>query len=245
MTIELISFIHGLKKAKKLSLCKEIINNSTSDLALFCGGTISTAKDIIKLENALSNKKTEVILELESIKSDYISACLYRISKGSLINMYTNQLFATSQEIKDNYHLADRLLNEFESRRTFKCKRRKILLMQCGELNILKNIQSNDNKVAFRLNDEPDLKKRFKQLLENTDIILNPMHTPMGNQGKMKMRRKFLSKKGRYYFSVSNSKPESSNLWLKSMQYAFYNSKEMQAFDTEIEDDYIIRRFEV
>ena len=28
---------------------------------------------IIKLENALSNKKTEVILELESIKSNYKS----------------------------------------------------------------------------------------------------------------------------------------------------------------------------
>ena len=221
------SFVHELPNKVRLDLAARIINNSKADILLFSGHTIDFVNEIEELKSIIQNKKTEVVFELENINSDKIENCLYQIKKGKINNLYTNQIFTESGDIEGNYELGDRLLNEFETKRKLKVKGLNFLIIQCGEMNILKNIQGEGNRVEFRLLDDGNLYNRFDQLLKNTDVILNPIHTPMGNQGKIQKRREFLSKNSKYYFSASNSKKDSTNLNLKSLQYAFFNGKEM------------------
>ena len=119
--------------------------------------------------------------------------------------MNTNQLFSESKEIEDNYELADRFLYELNERRILTIDNIKYLILQCGEINILRNYQNQNNKVDFRLPQHQDLCKRFNTLLENINVVINPIHSPMGNQGKMHKRREFLSSRNKYYFSTCNT----------------------------------------
>lgn len=67
----------------------------------------------------------------------------------------------------------------------------------------------------------------------------------MGNQGKMQKRREYLSKDKRYYFSASNTKKDSDNLELKSLQYAFFNGEFLPEIDKQITDNSISRIYEI
>ncbi len=227
MRIQITSYISGLSDKDKFELTKEIVNNSTADLLLFSGHTIGFVNEIEKLKTSITNKETEVIFELKDINTEKIKNCLYHIKNGEIQNLYTNQLFAESVEIENNYQLADRLLYEFENKRKFNINKLSFLVIQCGEMNILKNIQSEENRVEFRLAEDKILNERFLKILMETDVFLNPIHSPMGNQGKIQKRREFLSQNEKYYFSTSNTKDDSKNLDLKSLQYAFYNGNEL------------------
>jgi len=227
MRIQITSYISGLSNKDKFELTKEIINNSTADLLLFSGHTIGFVNEIESLKTSITNKETEVIFELKDINTEKIKNCLYHIKNGEIQNLYTNQLFAESVEIENNYQLADRLLYEFENKRKFNINKLSFLVIQCGEMNILKNIQSEENRVEFRLAEDEILNERFLKILKETDVFLNPIHSPMGNQGKIQKRREFLSQNEKYYFSTSNTKDDSKNLDLKSLQYAFYNGNEL------------------
>jgi len=241
MIIEIVSYKHGLPDETRLQLTAEIINNSTSDLLLFSGHTIKFVNEIESLKRLINNKKSEVILELQDINSDKIGNCLYRVTRGKLISIYSNQIFTQSSEIEGNYQLADRLLHELESNRKIEINGISILIIQCGEINILKNIQSEENRVEFRMSDDKSLTDRFNKILKETKIILNPIHTPMGNQGKMLKRREYFSQHKRYYFSACNTKENSDNLDLKSLQYAYYNGDLLAEIDTK-KTEFSIRR---
>lgn len=223
MKIQLTSFIDGLSDKSRLDLTEKVINNSSADVILFSGHTIGFVNDVERLEKVLKNRNTEVIFELENINSDKIDNSLYHIKNGRINNLYTNQIFTQSSEIEGNYQLADRFLHELETRRRIKINGLNFLVIQCGEINILKNIQSKANKVQFRLKDDKELSERFKKIMSSADVIFNPIHTPMGNQGKMQKRREFISAGNKYYFSTSNTHANHANLELKSLQYAFYN----------------------
>jgi len=227
MRIQITSYISGLSNKDKFELTKNIVNNSTADLLLFSGHTIEFVNELESLKTSITNKETEVIFELKDINSEKIKNCLYHIKNGEIQNLYTNQIFTESIEIENNYQLADRLLYEFENKRKFKINKISFLVIQCGEMNILKNIQSEENRVEFRLAEEEALNERFLKILNETDVFLNPIHSPMGNQGKIQKRREFLSKNEKYYFSTSNTKDDSRNLDLKSLQYAFYDGNDL------------------
>ena len=245
MKIQITSYIHGLSNDVRLDLTQKTINSSNADLILFSGHTVGFVNDIQKLQSAIKNNQTEVVFELQNINSEKIYNCLYHIKKGKIKNLYTNQIFSQSGEIEYNYELGDRLLHEFENNRKIKIKGYSILIIQCGEINILKNIQSDENRVEFRLLDNPSLNDRFTKIIKGTDIFLNPIHSPMGNQGKILKRREFFSNDNKYYFSASNTKEDSINLELKSMQYAYYNKNELIEADKIITDKLISRIFEI
>lgn len=245
MKIEITSYQHGLSEKIRLNLTKDIINNSTADLLLFSGHTIGFVNDIETLRTQIQNKKIEVVFELENLNSDKINNCLYRVTNGKLVSLHTNQIFTQSKDIEGNYELADRLLYEFETNRIINVKGVSILIIQCGEINIFKNIQSEENRVEFRLGDDKSLKDRFDKIFKEINVILNPMHSPMGNQGKLQKRREFLSKDKRYYFSASNTKEESNNLELKSIQYAFYNGNAFTEIETKRREHSISRIYEI
>ena len=100
------------------------------------------------------------------------------------------------------------------------------------------------NRAVFRFEDDAIMNQRFADFLNNTDIILNPMHSPMGNQGKMRKRREFFSDNNRAYFSTANFEDEES-ISKKSVQYACINGKELEPMNVEVgkRDAYIIRTF--
>ena len=244
MNIEIVAFIHGLSN-KRLDLTVEIINKTKARILLFCGHTIGFVNEIKEMRKLILNKKTYVIFELQDINSDKLSNCLYWINNGKILSLYSNQLFSRSQEIEGNYELADRMLYEFENKRTLMIDGYKILIIQCGELNIIKNHQNDNNNALFRLYDDKLLTKRFKTLLENVNIVLNPIHTPMGNQGKMHKRRELLSKHNTYYFSTSNTKEGLKDLNLDSLQYAYYNGNHITEIDREITSFSISRIYNI
>jgi len=193
MKIQLVSYLYGLTNGERLKSTVEIMNESMCDLILFSGHTLGSVKDVERLRNRLSNKKVEAIIELKDINSSKLNNCLYHVKNDKVLNLFTNQLFARSSELKNNKELAARLLNELELKRKLKIKWNNLLILQCGELAILKNIQADGNRVEFQLSQDSKLNSGFKKVIKDVDIFLNPMHTPMGNQGKMSRRREFLS----------------------------------------------------
>lgn len=245
MRIQLTSFQNGLSDKTRLDITSRIINNSTADSILFSGHTIGFVNEIEKLKVALKNNKIQVIFELENINSEKINNCLYHIKNGKINNLYTNQIFTQSGEIENNYELGDRFINELETKRKFEINGLNFLIIQCGEINILKNIQNDSNRVEFRLLNDKNLSNRFEHILKTTDVILNPIHTPMGNQGKIQKRREFLSANSKYYFSTSNTKKGSRNLNLKSLQYAFFNGKEMTEIEQFMTNNSVNRIFDI
>ena len=118
------------------------------------------------------------------------------------------------------------------------------MLVQCGEINIIKNIQKKGNYPIFRLQSRKDLEDRFFDLLNNCDVVLNPIHTPMGNQGKMEKRRELLSSNCRYYFSTSNTDVKHS-IDSSSLQYSFYDGKRFIETIREVNNDVQIRMFDI
>lgn len=255
MTIELISFRYDMTAKMRLELTTKLINSSKADLLFFCGHTLDLHDDLFILENHIENKSTFVLFEVKQANESnflHLENCLYTIEKGRIHNLFTNQFFATKDEIEKNESLCERFINELETRRSIKVKGKKCLLLQCGEINIIKNIQKENNRIVFRHQQRKDLRERFYDIINKADVILNPIHTPMGNQGKMEKRREFLSTNNRYYFSVSQNGtrirggseydiPIESN----SLQYAYYNGYAIEEIDRVYTQNYQKRKYKI
>ena len=153
-------------------------------------------------------KNVFVLFEVKRSNNEDYPNYLYTIQDGKIKSLNTKQVFATSSEIEGNEFLCEQFINELETKRRFAVKGKICLVLQCGENNIIKNSQSEKNKPYFRLEERKDLKGKFLSILKDTDIVLNPIHSPMGNQGKLEQRRKYLSGNKRYYFSVCNAEGE-------------------------------------
>lgn len=230
MKFETVSLRNNLNRKKRLEVASNIINRSASDIILFSGHTVLDMIDCNELIYRIKNRTVSVVFEVKMVEeSSFIKLknCLYRIENGQWENLFTNQFFSTSYELEDNVPLCERFINELETRRTLDIKGKKCLIIQCGEINIIKNLQKERNLPVFRLHNNKDLEERFYKLLDSIDIVMNPIHTPMGNQGKIERRRELLSSNGRYYFSTSNS-DEMHSVELSSLQYSFYNGNRLK-----------------
>lgn len=245
MNVELVSLRNSITKKKRLDVVSDIVNQSKSDLVLFCGHTVFDWNDCIELSGRVTNTDSLILFEAKTIdESSFIRRknCLFQIEKGRILNMFTNQFFATSQEIGGNELLCEHYIDELETKRCFSVKGKKCMVLQCGEVNIIKNIQKENNRPVFRLQNRVDLEKRFFNLLNSVDLVLNPVHTPMGNQGKMEKRREMLSANKRYYFSTSNS-DEKHLIDSAGLQYSFYDGHRLNETTREINNYAQIRVF--
>ena len=247
MVIQLVSFKSTLRADSRLRYTAEIINSSKADLILFAGHTLASHWDIDELNTLIDNDKTIAVIEVkENAISVLNPVCnsLFLLQNGVAKDMFTHQLFSDSKNISTYRELGEHLMLELETRRIFSAANRNVSIIQCGENNILRNIQSEGNRAVFRFEDDAIMNQRFADFLNNTDIILNPMHSPMGNQGKMRRRREFFSDNNRAYFSTANFEDEES-IYNKSVQYACINGKEQEPMDVEVgkRDSYIVRTF--
>ena len=247
MVIQLVSYKTTLRADSRLQHTAEIINSSKADLILFAGHTLASHRDVDELNTLLDNNRTTAVIEVKKdtkSKSLPVYHSLFLLQNGVTKDIYTHQLFTDSKTIKAYPELGEHLMLELETRRNFSTANRNVSVIQCGENNILRNIQSEGNRAVFRFEDDAILNKRFADFLNNTDIILNPMHSPMGNQPKMRKRREFFSDNNRAYFSTANFEDEES-IYNKSVQYACINGKEQEPMNVEVgkRDSYIIRTF--
>jgi hypothetical protein len=247
MIVQLVSYKSTLRADSRLQYTAEIINSSKADLILFAGHTLASHRDVDELNTLLDNNRTTAVIEVKKdtkSKSLPVYHSLFLLQNGVTKDIYTHQLFTDSKTIKAYPELGEHLMLELETRRNFSTANRNVSVIQCGENNILRNIQSEGNRAVFRFEDNAILNKRFVDFLNNTDIILNPMHSPMGNQPKMCKRREFFSSNNRAYFSTANFEDEKS-IYNKSVQYACINSKEQEPMNVEVgkRDSYIVRTF--
>ena len=247
MVIQLVSYKSTLRADSRLQHTAEIINSSKADLILFAGHTLASHRDVDELNTLLDNNRTTAVIEVKKdtkSKSLPVYHSLFLLQNGVAKDIYTHQLFTDSKTIKAYPELGEHLMLELETRRNFSTANRNVSVIQCGENNILRNIQSEGNRAVFRFEDDAILNQRFAAFLNNTDIILNPMHSPMGNQGKMRKRRELFSSNNRAYFSTANYVDEEA-IYNKSVQYACINGKEQEPMDVEVgkRDSYIVRTF--
>ena len=247
MIVQLVSYKSTLRADSRLQHTAEIINSSKADLILFAGHTLASHRDVDELNTLLDNNRTTAVIEVKKdtkSKSLPVYHSLFLLQNGVTKDIYTHQLFTDSKTIKAYPELGEHLMLELETRRNFSTANRNVSVIQCGENNILRNIQSEGNRAVFRFEDDAILNQRFAAFLNNTDIILNPMHSPMGNQPKMRKRREFFSSNNRAYFSTANYVDEKA-IYNKSVQYACINGKEQEPMDVEVgkRDSYIVRTF--
>ena len=246
MVIQLVSYKSTLRAGSRLRYTAEIINSSKADLILFAGHTLATHWDVDELNALIDNDKTTAVIEVKENAISVlnpVSNSLFLLRNGVVKDMFTHQLFSDSKNISTYRELGEHLLLELETRRGFSIANKKVSIIQCGENNIIRNIQSEENRPIFRFEDDAVLNQRFTDFLNNTNIILNPMHSPMGNQGKMCKRREFFSDDNRAYFSTANYDEGAINN--KSVQYACVNGKELKPTDEEVgkRGSYLVRTF--
>lgn len=237
MEIQVVSYILNLDSSEKIAITAEIINNSKSDLVVFPGNTLESIEDAYELINQIKNKKSTSLLEISQLSigdlNSEIIHCPFLIQKGKLVNMHTFQFFTTSDTIENNDFLAEAFVNELETRRQFEINGCICLVLLCGENNILKNIQSEKNKVTIRI-DGKNLQRRFVNIIKRAKLILNPIHMPQpGSQNKLHKRREYFSKNGRIYISTNNCKVLSSKS--KSIQYAYLNGAELERAEPQFD----------
>ena len=247
MIVQLVSYKSTLRADSKLRHTAEIINSSKADLILFAGHTLVSHYDVDELNMFIDNDKITAVIEVkENAISELnpLSNSLFLLQNGVVKDMYTYQIFRDSETIRAYPELGEHLMLELETRRIFSAANRNVSIIQCGENNILRNIQSEGNRAVFRFEDDTVLNQRFADFLNNTDIILNPIHSPMGNQAKMRKRREFFSNHNRAYFSTANFDGEES-IYNKSVQYACINGKEQEPVNIEVDkrNSYIMRTF--
>lgn len=248
MKIQLIGFNDLFNPNYKLDIFKEIVENTDADLILFPGHTFRDEDDLFYEE--IDNRHSIIVTELENANPTscmFTSNELFVFKDGLPYDLFSCQLFATADDI--NYggkELMHKFFDEI-SRRRLTCCGKSIVILQCGETSLLVSSKANNYKAEFRFKDDPELNKRYEELLSTTDIFLNPIHTVQGEQGIMKQRRITLSSDGRYYFSTA-SLPEdmAGKLNSKRLQYIYHNGEEITVkpvFDKV--ENYVSRTFEI
>jgi hypothetical protein len=225
----------------------ETINNSQADLIVFPGWTLKV-NDIKKTVSKLTNKSTTIIFENFSPHKYQSGNEMHVIENGTLLETDMRQVFTEASEVNNNTSLVSEYVKDLSNKRSLDLKKNKCLILSCGENNILKNKQSDGNKVVFRLNNK-SIENEFKTILENTNFVINPIHTPMGNQGKISKRREYFSKNNRVYISTNNvlKKPSRSpkELLTRKLIYVYKNSLEIPYTNQQVneKEGYVINNY--
>lgn len=228
MKVQAVVYPSTLPVLKQNELNKNLFNESKADILLFPGWTFKSPVFLEDFKQSIKNKRTLGIFDLKDIQSRRLSNALFAVYKGEL-KFISFQLFTSSKEISGNTVLGQLFLDEFRDNRLFKVHGRKVRIIHCGELSILRNEQDNyiRNKVKFRFLDQA-MGRQFLDTLNETSLILNPQHSPMGNQGKMSKRRSYLSANNRGYVSAGNVRLIDDLDTTKSAHYVCFNGKELE-----------------
>ena len=199
------------------------------DVIAFPGWTLLDKTQLEIVQNGITNKHSLVIFEVwkDHLFDGKLRHKGYFIKDGVLNDRDIIQCFGTSKQIGSDKVLMRTYLDEIKRKRLIRHGDVTICWLICGEINVLRNIQKNSNKVEFRFSEDEGLKQAFQEIYDKTDVFINPTHTIMGNQGKLARRREFLSR-NKVFCSVSNA-DTSRNQKLKheSIQYLYDNERKL------------------
>jgi len=252
-TIDMVSFPTSWNpdfQIQKTDSVLEITNKTKSDLLVFSGYTLYSEKELNKFLKRVKNTKSLVYLEVGDGSPRPGNRYFLLYQNGKVIQSNLIQVFSQSSEVDSDPDLINEYVGVLEKERMFSYNGKLLTLVICGEINFLRNVQSDDNRVEIRTNDTSILKK-YNEIISKTDIFINPQHTPMGNQGKLKKRREFLSTKGKIYCSTTNlddnipvdNVPDKLNG--VSIQYCYQNGKpiegEIQSWGFHIVKRYLVK----
>lgn len=271
MTVELIGYAAKLSAQCKKRIFIDAINNSTADLILFPGSSLSSLQDFWSATTSITNKHSVVVFEVSDIDKVIEAKSSKRkdntpckgtnegyfadFSQGQVcLSKPSHQCFSTGFELARCKNVVMPLFwNEISTVRQFQIKGKRVTLLMCGETAIVASPKGNPGTPGFRFPNNNTWTQNFIAMLKGTDIFVNMIHTRQGRQGIMHQRRAVLSNgAGHYYFSTAsleNLNPlgnPGSNLMSKSLQYAYEDSKDItsQARKTSItKGSYISRVF--
>jgi hypothetical protein len=255
--VSLLTIDYDKIPEKNVKLTIEILNKlQDSDLILFSGWTLSNKADLDKVLQNINNKNIFVL----EVGSGYFNRennsefGFYVVKERKIIKSAIKQIFMDSNEANNNENnIIKTYLSKLEVERLFNIGNKNVRLIICGENNILRNKQKENNDVCFRIDDN-DLINQFQSVVKGTDIFLNSAHTPMGNLDKLKKRWVYLSQNNRICLFTTNeetvpnikSKPKTKipNLHKSSLQYIFVNGEEKSG-NEEINNKYKITTIEI
>lgn len=201
MKIQLVSFpvkrFTNKERQNRVDFITRKINDSDADFIMFSEHVLNNRDDLFLIGKRVKNRHISALFEIPESKNIKGNR-LYLLKNNHIEDLETHQIFATSSDAtKKNVEL---LIDELEAHRQFKIFGKSFLVIQCGENNILKG---NSGIARFRLEKREDFKLRFSELLDNTDVVLNPVHTPWKRFGCYLSRLRSFSDSGRYCFSCT------------------------------------------
>lgn len=173
------------------------------DLLVGAGWTVFSEGELATILRINANQHTVTILETWTDSDGCLEHKGHAIQGSEVLVSRAAQVFATAGQINRHPELMPALLDEIEARQ-LEVGGKSVAWLICGEINVLANAQADGNRPGFRFSKDPELAARWQRIFQRTDIFVNPTHTVMGNQGKLKRRREFLSAGGRTFCSVSN-----------------------------------------
>ena len=201
MEIQLVSFpsCRLTKKERKYRIesISGILKETKADFVMFSEHVLKSKEDLYTISDIVGQKQVTALFELNEsygIKGNR----LYLLRNGKISDLQTHQTFFDSAGATE--HHIELLIDEMEQHRQFEVGGINFLIIQCGENNILKG---NTGSAEFRLQNRIDLKKRLTKLLNDADIVLNPVHSRWGRFGTFLCRIRKFSENKRYCFSCT------------------------------------------
>ena len=231
----------------------EILNSHPDlDLLVGAGYTIFSRSELEFILKGNRNNQTVALLETWKDSDGTFTHKGYAVQGKELLIKRTPQVFKTSEQISKNPDLMKEFFNELEAHRRLRIGNKSVTWLICGEINVLRNVQKDGNRVEFRIPHDRVLSDRFQRIFEETDIFVDPTHTVMGNQGKLSKRRAYLSAGGRTFCSTSNVDITDKDpvdikrkLGGRSVQYLWKNSRALDHDDIQHTDQLIFRTYSV
>lgn len=221
MKVLCISFKEKFKDRKALTeeIYEKVRKNNNVNLVILPGNT-AIMKFKIKKDGEWASdfsNKNNVDIMYEKFLTKKCEGNYYTLHSKFGDNNTGKQKFATSAQVNTDSNLYKSLVKEInEGNRTIKVGDIVFGVIICGENNILKNIQSENNRVKWRYKAPKDW---------GVKVILNPSHNTMGNWNKLNKRFEFLSKKYGYAIYLTNSSRKSFG---KSSLRIYKNGKEVK-----------------
>ena len=173
---------------------------------------------------------------------------LFLLQNGKIIDLQTHQIFSSHKDASAAN--IERLITELELRRKFEVNGKRFLVFQCGENNILKTTNRAEKKADLRFQD-PDLRKRFNRVLEDSNVILNPVHTKWGRFIDLSCRLFKFSEKRRCCFYCTQLEGNQLANALKqpeknTAQRAMRSRRLLVPYYTEKDhQDYLLQAYEI
>lgn len=252
MIIQLVSFpVYARltldKCDERVKIIVKILNETSADFVMFSDSILRDPSYLKIIKRLVHNKSVTALLEFK-VKPGVKGNQMYLFQNGDF-TYSGHQLFSSPEEASSWCDaVIDISTNKYEDfRRQFVVGKKRFLIVQCGENNILKG---STGTAEFRIKNRPDVEKQYEDILNNVDIVLNPVHTRWGRFGNFLTRIRKFSENGRYCFScaqMEGSQLESArkNPSHNTTHVAMFNKELVTPVFTNKDEDYLLQTFEI